>query len=58
MTEPPENLSSLTEAELDERIAHQRLMRRAYVNRIWDIDSEIVSLKEEIRRRHPEKMYL
>ena len=47
-------LALLTEESLAEMLKDQHQKRREVVKIIWDIDSEIVSIKEEIRRRHPE----
>ena len=45
----------LSEDELNVMIDGQQLKKKELIKIIWDIDSEIVSLKEEIRRRHPER---
>lgn len=45
----------LTAAEIDEQIEVLKTRRRELVRKIWDIDSDLLTLREDKLRRFPKR---
>ena len=52
--EPPPEFANLSEAEIVKEIELLFKRKRLLIKQLCDLDSEIISRREEIRRRHPE----
>lgn len=53
--EPPSpTTGEQTDAELEELLIHLRSKRRALVRQVWDVETEIIEIKERMRKRRKE----